>query len=501
MAYAMGYFLTPLRGWLKRLAGMWPAIRLVSSTASLEPGIFGIFRPVLWLPAGIGDRLGDAELEAILAHELCHARRRDNLAAVIHMAVEAVFWFHPLVWWLGARLTEERERACDEEVVQMGGEPQVYAESILKVCEFYLASPVACAAGVTGGELKKRIEGIMENRYLRSLSLGKKILLAVAGLMAVGAPIVVGVMASPPSHARSRVLTAAAPVTAPLLAPAASPPIPQLPQPQVPQTPAAVTAPKQSAPATEPLADTHPAFEVASVRPAPPDARGMRCTGGPGTSDPGSLRCENYSLSLLLMMAYNLRGFQLTAPAWMDTARFNVVAKIPSGTDSRQFELMQQRLLAERFGLQVHFERKDMTVYELTVAKGGPKLKESQERGSEKPDLAWRPPAGGPPRRAMARTDRRGESIADLANFLSNQMGAPVVDATGLRGQYDYTLSFLMEPGGRAAGPVVANGSEPELGINLIDAVRDQLGLRLEKKKGQADILVVDHAEKVPTEN
>jgi uncharacterized protein (TIGR03435 family) len=103
------------------------------------------------------------------------------------------------------------------------------------------------------------------------------------------------------------------------------------------------------------------------------------------------------------MMAYNLRSFQLTAPAWMDTARYNVVAKIPPGTDTRQFGLMQQRLLVERFGLQVHFEKKDMTVYELTVAKGGSKLTESQDAAAEKPEAAWRPPAGGPPVRTMAR--------------------------------------------------------------------------------------------------
>ncbi|MEN6604154.1 MAG: M56 family metallopeptidase, partial [Bryobacteraceae bacterium] len=88
-----------------------PDIRLVSSTARMEPGIFGIFRPVLWLPDRIADHLSDTELEAILAHELCHARRRDNLAAAFHMVVEAVFWFHPLVWWLGVRMVEERERA------------------------------------------------------------------------------------------------------------------------------------------------------------------------------------------------------------------------------------------------------------------------------------------------------------------------------------------------------------------------------------------------------
>jgi len=246
--------------------------------------------------------------------------------------------------------------------------------------------------------------------------------------------------------------------------------------------------------------DATPSFDVASVKPASPDARGSRCTGGPGTSDPGFLTCENYSLSFLVMMAYNLRGFQLARPAWMDAARYNVVAKIPPGTDRRQFGLMQQRLLAERFRLQAHFEKKDMTVYELTVEKGGPKLKESQEPAADKPEATWRSPAGGPPVRTMARVDRKGESVGDLASFLSNQLGLPVTDATGLSGRYDYTLSFLMEPGGRAAGPA-SNGPEPEFGISLIDAVREQLGLRLEKKKGQADVLVVDHAEKVPIEN
>ncbi|MGD0499930.1 MAG: M56 family metallopeptidase [Bryobacteraceae bacterium] len=469
-----------------------PHIDLVSSTARLEPGIFGIFHPILWLPAGIGDRLGDAELEAILAHELCHARRRDNLAAAVHMAVEAVFWFHPLVWWLGARLVEERERACDEEVVRLGGEPQVYAESILKVCEFYLASPVACAAGVTGGELKKRIEGIMTNRFTRKLSFGKKLMLAAAGIMFIALPIGVSLMNPKGGRAQS-------------LAGLAAPPV------RVVAQSAQKTAQPSQLPRSPGVADQRPtkgadpaplAFEAASVRPAPPDLRGIRCTGGPGTSDPGLLTCENYSLYLLVMMAYNLRSFQLDAPAWMDTVRYNVVARIPPGTDRRQFGLMQQRLLAERWGLQVHFEEKDMTVYELTEAKGGTKLKESQEpSASVKSEAVWRPPASGPPVRIMAYVSRKGDSVADLANFLADQLGRPVRDATGLRDRYDYSLSFLMDPGGRAAGPVTSNGSEPEFGVGLIDAVRQQLGLELKTTKGQAEILVVDHAEKVPTEN
>ena len=107
----------------------------MSAPGLVEPGVFGIFRPVLLLPEGIAERLDQAQLEAILAHELCHIRRRDNLTAAIHMAVQATFWFHPLVWWLGARLVDERERACDEEVLRLGNKPQVYAEGILNVCK------------------------------------------------------------------------------------------------------------------------------------------------------------------------------------------------------------------------------------------------------------------------------------------------------------------------------------------------------------------------------
>src|SRR5262249_54214825 len=137
------------------------AIPIMSTPGLVEPGVFGVFRPILLLPEGIGERLNDAQLEAILAHELCHVRRRDNLTATIHMAVQAVFWFHPLVWWLGARLVDERERACDEEVLRLGNRPQVYAAGILNVCKLYVESPLACVSGVTGADLKKRIGSIM----------------------------------------------------------------------------------------------------------------------------------------------------------------------------------------------------------------------------------------------------------------------------------------------------------------------------------------------------
>jgi len=110
-------------------------VAIRSAPGLLEPGVVGFLRPVLLLPEGILDRLTPSELETVLAHELCHLRRRDNLFAAIHMLVEALFWFHPLVWWIGARLVEERERACDEEVLRQGSEPRAYAEAILNVCK------------------------------------------------------------------------------------------------------------------------------------------------------------------------------------------------------------------------------------------------------------------------------------------------------------------------------------------------------------------------------
>jgi len=187
---------------LEQRAGMTGQIELRISESALEPGVLGIFHPVLLLPKGISDQLSDAQLEAILTHELCHVRRSDNLAAGFHMLVEAVFWFHPLVWWIGARLVDERERACDEEVLKLGSDPQAYAEGILKVCEFYLESSLFCAAGVTGSNLKRRIEAIMTHHTAYKLGARKKLLLSAMGIAAVTAPIAVGLAHPAPVRIR-----------------------------------------------------------------------------------------------------------------------------------------------------------------------------------------------------------------------------------------------------------------------------------------------------------
>ena len=417
---------------------------VVSSTANLEPGAFGIFRPVLWLPAGIAHRLEDAELEAILAHELCHIRRRDNLLATLHLLVESIFWFHPLVWWLGARLEEERERACDEEVVRLGGEPQIYAESILKVVEFYLASPVACAAGVTGGELKRRIEGIMANRFTRELNLGRKLLLAVVAMVAVAGPIAIGFTN--------------------LSAQGGSPQV---------------------------------KFEVASVRPHDPAQFAQLAQ-----IDQAQARFWGHPLIQLVMEAYGLKVYQVRAPDWMIRQAYDVVAKLPPGADKKQVPEMLQALLAERFGLRVHWESVDQRVYLLTAGRSGVKLTESASVGAEAHITVAMDGSG---------IHGRNATLADIAGALTRCLDRPVIDQTGNATRYDidlnatrYDIDLDLDKAESApsseAGMAAAAAGKADMQGTLLSALR-KVGIELNLAPHSVRRLVVDSANKSPTEN
>lgn len=169
-------------------------VPVLSTPHTLEPGIFGILRPVLLLPVSLIDRLSAPQLRAVIAHEICHVRRRDNLTAALHMVVQAVFWFYPPVWWIKTRLLEERERACDEAVLESGSQAEVYAESILNVCKFYVESPLTCMSGITGSDLKRRIVRIMTEQVARKLDFSRKLLLSGAAIIAITAPVVFGLV-------------------------------------------------------------------------------------------------------------------------------------------------------------------------------------------------------------------------------------------------------------------------------------------------------------------
>ena len=123
-----------------------------------------------------------------------------------------------------------------------------------------------------------------------------------------------------------------------------------------------------------------PSFEVASVKPAAPMTDGrirVMTRGGPGTPDPGQITYSNVSIKNVMTTAYNVKGYQISGPDWLDSLRFDITAKVPPGTTKEQFQLMLQNLLAERFKLTLHHQSKDLPIYALVVAKGGPKLKES----------------------------------------------------------------------------------------------------------------------------
>jgi beta-lactamase regulating signal transducer with metallopeptidase domain len=194
-------------GWLVRWLGiqrtLWQATPLAGTdfpapvrvtTKQLEPGVVGILWPRLLLPTGIAERLTPAQMRAVLAHERCHLRWRDNLTASLHMLVEVLFWFFPPVWWIGKRLIEERENACDEQVVREGHAPDSYAEGILNVCEHYIASHLPCVSGVSGADLKQRVQSIIQRTLGAKLDRRRKALLAATACCAVAAPIAAGVL-------------------------------------------------------------------------------------------------------------------------------------------------------------------------------------------------------------------------------------------------------------------------------------------------------------------
>jgi len=255
--------------------------------------------------------------------------------------------------------------------------------------------------------------------------------------------------------------------------------------------------------------DAPPQFEVASIKAAPPpDGRGMRVSsqGGPGTKDPGMFRCENCQVSGLIMQAYDLKMYQFSGQDWMGNQRFMVSAKVPEGATKEQFRLMMQNLLAERFKLTFHYEKKEMTAYDLLVLKGGPKFKGASAIPSDddpKPSGPMKKDENGfpilpPGRKSMmygmgsGYTQRFGEeTMEQLAEMLSVRLGGPVADATGLKGKYDFELRWTDDQFTRGES----------LGLSIAQAIQDQLGLKVQKTKKIVDIFVVDHLEKVPTEN
>ena len=171
--------------------GVRRGLALLVSAQVKEPGLWRIWRPVVILPAGLSAQLSEAELDAVLAHEVMHYRRCDNLLSLAQLLVCFVFWFHPLVWWLDRRLLAEREFACDEGVIACGNAPQLYAASLWKVAQFGMGWAVAGAARATGSNLPRRIQKMLTTNYETKPALRRRVLapLTVALLLACAAAL------------------------------------------------------------------------------------------------------------------------------------------------------------------------------------------------------------------------------------------------------------------------------------------------------------------------
>lgn len=227
-------------------------------------------------------------------------------------------------------------------------------------------------------------------------------------------------------------------------------------------------------------------FEVASVKRAPPP------TGNGINSsmrlDPGRLTCSNVSLKKLIFESYGVKDYQVSGPDWLGTEIYDITATVPSGVTRDDVQAMIQSLLADRFQLALHRDTREMPVLALVVGKSGPKLQEVEfARGSTSASAGKFTAVTVP--------------IRNFTEFLSRQTGRPVLDMTGLKGFYSFTLSFTPDQAPTAPGPDSGPIAESAVGASLFTAIQEQLGLRLEARKAPVEILVVDHAEKVPTEN
>jgi uncharacterized protein (TIGR03435 family) len=205
----------------------------------------------------------------------------------------------------------------------------------------------------------------------------------------------------------------------------------------------------------------------------------------------GRLTATNISLKDCLRFAYGLKDYQIIGPDWINSEKYDIAAKAESSVTGEQLKAMFQALLADRFKLTVHRETKELPIYALFVGRNGPKLVGVEAGGSQT-------------RSERGRLAARKISMPRLAEDLGRHLDRPVVDMTGLKGVFDLTLEWApdesqtMPNRGGGEGQVIADSTA---GLSIFTAVQQQLGLKLEARKGSAEILVIDHAEKIPTEN
>jgi uncharacterized protein (TIGR03435 family) len=249
-------------------------------------------------------------------------------------------------------------------------------------------------------------------------------------------------------------------------------------------------------------------FDVASVKRLLQPSASVSRGGGPGTSNPGRWWRSNVTMASLLVEAFQIQGHAIVGPDWLldGSTRYEIAATVSNGANRADIPLMLQKLITERFGLTFHREQKQMPGYALVTGTNGPKLKPSSDNPASIPGRGGFPDLTDGVAPGAIQVDSVGSvrrlaagamSMAQFADYLAGQNDFSVIDLTELRGKYDIVFYYSRPVPLSTSSPVI----QADNGFELLSALREQLGLELQKRKVPVDVLVVDHIEQTPSPN
>jgi uncharacterized protein (TIGR03435 family) len=433
--------------------GIYRHIELLLHESLLAPVTYGVLHPAIVLPPDAQTWDGE-DLNRAIIHEMEHVRRGDWVIHCLARVVCAAYWFHPLVWIAWRQLGLEAERCCDDAVLRRS-DATAYADQLVELAQRLSSAGKSPALAMANrSDLSSRVRAVLDSRQERGRAGALLVTVACTVAMAV-------------------VLT---------------------------MSPLRMVAAPQSAPAQ--TSGSLPSFDVASVKLNENPGR------VPVRFGPDSLTLTSVDLRIAMILAYSIRDFQISGPDWLrDSAgakRFDITAKSSHAVPEDQLRLMLRRLLIERFHLAIHWEKKEMPVIALLVAKNAPKLHlsdsgatvDSQWLGFSNVHFQIEREPDGRILRAFTNAPMAALAAALSANISGSLTSSDVViDMTELPGRFDFVL--------RDMGPAVF-GDPPTVDDKLAyykRLVQDEFGLGLERRKAPVDVLVVDRADKVPTQN
>lgn len=412
-------------------------VDLLISGDIVSPMAVGFLRPAIVLPESLLAELSEPERDHVLLHESAHLAKYDDWSNLAMRLMGGLLALHPVAIWILWRIEREREMACDDWVVARTGSARPYAASLARLVELRQARSGEMLASGLFGSGSRGFESRLGDRIEMLLRRGRTFSARPSATGIVASTLLLGAL---------------------LLA--------------------GSLAPRWIAFAQD---QSTRAFDVATVKPVEPD--------DPRTSIEihGDRLIASATMKALIGFAWDVQDRDIAAgPSWIGSIVYHVEGKSESLLQQNalpQIRQMLQSLLADRFKLAIHRQTREEPVYELLVSRGGDKLKPSTEN---------QPPRLG---NGRGRISGAAADTGMLARMLSGRLGRPVLDKTGLTGNYDFTLTWTPAPGEAGDGTEDGPAADPG-GPSIFSALQEQFGLKLESAKGPVEILVVDHVEK-----